>query len=83
MKEQILTQERGSKALVLIPLNLDGFLFSGKWKSGKSEEVRSRMVGDFAAWRSDSMQLEIELSRLIKALRADGAARELPPEPKI
>lgn len=83
MKEQTLTRQRGRKVLVLIPLDLDGFLFSGEWQSGKSEEVRSRMVGNFSAWRSDQIGFDTELSRLIKALRADGAARELPPSPKI
>lgn len=83
MKEQTLMRERGKKVLILIPLDLDGFLFGGEWKNGKSEEVRSRMVGDFGAWRSGSIKLESELDRLIRALRADGAARELPPDPKI
>lgn len=83
IKEQTLTRERGRKMFVLIPLDLDGFLFSGEWQSGKSEEVRSRMVGDFASWQSDPAKFETELTQLIKALRADGAAREIPPESKL
>lgn len=82
-KEQTLTRERGRKVLALIPLDLDGFLFSGNWPSGKAEEVRSRMVGDFTNWSNDQAKFETELERLIKALRADSGARERPPTPKL
>lgn len=82
-KEQILTRERGRKILVLIPLDLDGFLFSGAWQSGKAEEVCSRIVGDFKNWKTDQNKLESELERLVKALRADDGAHEKPPVPKL
>ena len=82
-KEQVLTRERGRKVLALIPLDLDGFLFSSDWQSGKASEVRSRMVGDFKNWRTDGAKFEEELGQLIRALRADAAARERPPEPKL
>ena len=83
MKEQTLTREKGRKVVVLIPLDLDGFLFSQEWASGKSEEVRSRMVGDFTSWRIDQAKFETELDRVVKALRSDDAARERPPTPRL
>jgi uncharacterized protein YjbI with pentapeptide repeats len=82
-KEQALTRERGHKVQAVIPLDLDGFLFSDTWDSGKRDEIRSRMVGDFKAWKTDPAKFEDEFERLVKALRADGAARERPPEPKL
>lgn len=82
-KEQSLTRERGRKVLVLIPLDLDGFLFSGQWASGKAEEVKSRMVADFTEWRERSEKFDAEFERLILALRSDDAARERPPNSRL
>ena len=82
-KEQVLARERGRKVLALIPLDLDGFLFSGEWQSGKADEVRSRMVGDFKNWATDQDKFDAELERVVKGLRADPGGREQPPEPKL
>lgn len=82
-KEQELTRKRGRKVLALIPLDLDGFLFSGNWQSGKAEEVRSRTVGDFTHWKTDRVKFDAELERLVNALRADESTRERPPTPKL
>lgn len=82
-KEQALTKSRGQKVRALIPLDLDGYLFSGNWKSGKAEEVKSRIAGNFRSWKSDSEVLARELDKLVRALRADDGAREIPPEPKL
>lgn len=48
-KEQQLTKERGHKVRALIPLNLDGYLFSG-WESGFASEVKRRLAADFTGW---------------------------------
>jgi hypothetical protein len=60
---------RGRKVLVVIPLNPDGYLLSGKAKP-----VQSRLVADFAGWKQDA-----QVENVISALRADDDGREKPP----
>jgi hypothetical protein len=71
-KERRLMKERGSKTLALIPLNLDGYLFGGEWKSGKA-----------TGWETDNAKFEEQFERVVKALRADDGARETPPAPRL
>ncbi len=80
-KERKLMKERGRKALSLIPLNLDGYLFS--WDAGKADEVKSRLAADFTGWESDNDKFEEQFERLVKALRTDKAGREKPPKSRL
>ncbi len=82
-KEQRAWKERGQEVLALIPLNLDGYLFSGGWESGMAAEVKSRLAADFTGWETDNSKFESEFEKLVRALRADAGGREQPPQPRL
>ena len=82
-KEQQLMKRRGRKTLALIPLNLDGYMFSKDWESGKASQIKSRLAADFTRWETDHKKFDEQIERLVNALRADTGGRETPPTPKI
>jgi uncharacterized protein YjbI with pentapeptide repeats len=70
-KEQRITKEQGRKILAIVPLNLDGYLFSSEWNSGYRHQIRRRVAADFTAWNTDPDKFEHEMENLICALVAD------------
>jgi len=82
-KERQLMKDRERKTLALIPLNLDGYLLSDDFSSGKKRQLTSRLAADFTGWASDDERFEAAFEVLVMALRADESAREVPPEPRL
>ena len=76
-------KERSEKVLLLIPLNLDGYVFSGQWGSGKARQVQSRLAADFTGWERDNDKFEKALEALVNALTTDNRGRNPPPKPKL
>ena len=72
---------RGEKVLALIPLDLDGFLH--QWPSGKAQQVRSRLAANFVGWAQDATSFDMQVERVIRALRSDPGAREEPPVSRL
>src|ERR1019366_7782796 len=82
-KEAQIMKERHKKVLALMPLNLDGFLFSADYQSGKKAEITSRIAASFVGWEKDHALYDRELENVIRALHADDGGREIPPMPKL
>jgi len=81
-KERRLMKDRGEKVIALIPLDLDGYMFTDDWRSGKKRQIMSRIAADFTGWEQDNDKFELEFEMVVKALRTEGA-REKPPDPKL
>jgi hypothetical protein len=79
-KERALRKERGKPVHKLIPLNLDGYMFTDQWDLGVfATEIRSRVAADFQDWENPNSNFAQEVDRVVKSLRADEGAREKPP----
>ena len=78
-KERKLMKERDKKVLALIPLDLDGYMHTDEWQSGKKRQILSRIAADFTAGSDFDQQVE----KVIKALTTDDIGREPAPKSKL
>jgi hypothetical protein len=81
-KERELFKARGKKVMVLIPIDLDGYLFEA-WSNGKAQQVKSRLAANFQGWTAAPSFFDQTFQGLLRALRIDSGVRELPPPPKL
>jgi hypothetical protein len=83
-KERALRKEREKPVHKLIPLNLDGYMFTDQWDLGVlANEIRSRVAADFRDWEKPDSKFSQQVDRVIKALRADEGARDKPPPSRL
>jgi hypothetical protein len=64
-------KEFGRKLNVVIPVDVDGYLFSDDWNSGYSALIRRRLAAEFTGWQNDHTKIEQQLDGIVQALRAD------------
>ena len=69
--------------MALIPLNLDGYLLSDEWESGKKQDILTRIDPDFTDWEKDNAKLEAQFEQVVKALQSGDTEREAVPEPRL
>ena len=60
-------RERREGCCIIIPLNLDNYLF--EWSDGLASDIRSRLAADFTGWESFPSRFEKQLDRVAEALR--------------
>jgi hypothetical protein len=59
-------------------------MFTDEWDLGVlANEIRSRVAANFQGWETNKQNFDIQVDRVIKALRADDGAREKPPPPRL
>lgn len=67
-KEKALWDQYRERTLVMIPLDLDGFLHKG-WKDPKASILRARLSADFTEWARSEDKFTRQLEKLLMALR--------------
>lgn len=67
-------KEREEDHLIIIPLNLDGYLF--EWNDGLASDLTSRLASDFTGWEHDNAKFEEQFEQVVRALRIEKGARE-------
>ncbi len=68
-KERRLLKESRQKISVLIPIDLDGHMFSDEWESAKREQINKRVAADFVGWRRSDAVFGAQFEELLKALK--------------
>lgn len=66
-KEEELWRKNNKKTLVIIPLNLDNYIFN--WESSKASILKSRLAADYTDWNNDKEKMANTTTKIIHALK--------------
>lgn len=67
-KEKQLWDRYAKRTLVMIPLDLDGFLHK-EWDDPKATMLRSRLSADFTDWDNNEQKFQDQFEKVLSALR--------------
>ncbi len=81
-KEKKIWTRKGEEVSILIPVDIDGYIFSESCNNPLKDGILERGVADFTNWQTPEC-FENSLGRLVQALRADQGRKEPPPASKL
>ncbi|MCA9893151.1 MAG: toll/interleukin-1 receptor domain-containing protein [Anaerolineae bacterium] len=82
-KARDLQREQGKNIDVIIPLNLDNYIFSKEFDQHPKRSIFEMIHAEnFVGWEEDTDKYNRQVERVILALRTDGG-KESPPESKL
>ncbi len=58
-------------------------MLKADWQDWKKQHLTDRLAADFTGWEKDNAKFEEQFQQVLKALRADTGARELPPKSRL
>lgn len=67
-KERENFPKQGNRKPVLLPLNIDNFMFSADWQNAKKTQIQSRLAADFVGWNKEA-KFRSSLEKVISALK--------------
>lgn len=67
-KERENFPKHGNKKPVLLPLNIDNYMFSADWQNAKKTQIQSRLAADFVGWDKEP-KFRNSLDKVISALK--------------
>ena len=73
-KERKWMLKHRKKAAILIPLNIDGYLFSHECDNPMKDEITKRLAAEFVGWENSQELFNNSVSEVVKALHASAEA---------
>ena len=81
IEESLRRESKQAGEMILIPITLDNFLYGKEWQPpdpGTRDALLARVVADFRGLDKDPAKFDVELSKLLRALRVKNTAPTTP-----
>jgi hypothetical protein len=75
-EKELEMEQAGSKAHVLIPINLDSYIFDDAWNSVYRAKLLERLAADFTDGDSNWLKFNSEVDKLVRALASNNGESE-------